>query len=95
MNEEQHFLKAINASEPNADLVYADWLEEQGRSEADEVRENIVVLRAWSWFHSCSWSYCCANSWSLSAFSSWYCSSSWCWSRSRSGFNYRSWSRSD
>ena len=38
MNEEQYFLRAINAGEPNADLIYADWLEEQGRSETDEIR---------------------------------------------------------
>ena len=35
MNKEQHFLKAISAGEPNADLIYADWLEEQGRPEAE------------------------------------------------------------
>ena len=53
MNEEQYFLEAINASEPNADLIYADWLEEQGRSEADEIREPAIFtlckwLRSWS-----------------------------------------------
>ena len=48
MNEEQHFLKAINAGEPNADLIYADWLEEQGRPEADEIRDPAVpVLCDW------------------------------------------------
>ena len=49
MNEEQHFLKAISISEPNADLIYADWLEEQGRPEADEIRDPIIVgLVDWS-----------------------------------------------
>ena len=49
MNEEKHFLEAISASEPNADLIYADWLEEQGRPEADEIREPaFVVLPRWS-----------------------------------------------
>ena len=48
-NKEQYFLEAINAGEPNADLIYADWLEEQGRPEADEIRDPIIVaLRNWS-----------------------------------------------
>ena len=44
MNEEKYFLEAINAGEPNADLIYADWLEEQGRPEADEIRNPTVVV---------------------------------------------------
>ena len=49
MNEEKHFLEAISAGEPNADLIYADWLEEQGRPEADEIRDPVVVfLLEWS-----------------------------------------------
>ena len=55
MNEAKHFLEAINAGEPNADLIYADWLEEQGKPEADEIRDPIVfTLREWSWFGSLS-----------------------------------------
>ena len=60
MNKEKHFLEAINAGEPNADLIYADWLEEQGRPEAGEVRDPIiVVLQKWSRFYSRSghWSH--------------------------------------
>ena len=50
MNEEKHFLEAINAGEPNADLIYADWLEEQGRPEADEVRDPVIVsFPNWLW----------------------------------------------
>ena len=44
MNKEIHFLEAINAGEPNADLIYADWLEEQGRPEADEIRDPAPVV---------------------------------------------------
>ena len=52
MSEEKYFLEAINASEPNADLVYADWLEEQGRPEADEIRDQaLVVLCKWFFWH--------------------------------------------
>ena len=85
MNKEKHFLEAINAGEPNADLIYADWLEEQGKPEADEVRDPlIVVLRDWS--SSSSWS----RSWSRSRsgyfFHSGYCFHSIPWSRSWSRF---------
>ena len=81
MNEEKYFLEAISAGEPNADLIYADWLEEQGRPEADEIRDPaIFVLCEWS--RSWSWS----GSRSGSRSGSW----PWSWSRSRSG----SWSRS-
>ena len=67
MNKEKHFLEAINASEPNADLIYADWLEEQGRPEADEVRDRVIVfLREWSWNNSSSHSRSC--SWPRSRF---------------------------
>ena len=49
MNEEKHFLEAISAGEPNTDLIYADWLEEQGRPEADEIRDPVVfALQRWS-----------------------------------------------
>ena len=44
MNEAIHFLKAISKGEPNADLIYADWLEEQGKPEADEIREPTFVF---------------------------------------------------
>ena len=55
MNEEQYFLEAINASEPNADLIYADWLEEQGKPEADEIKDPVVIaLRDWSRSRHCS-----------------------------------------
>ena len=56
MNEEKYFLKAISKGEPNADLVYADWLEEQGRPEADEIRvPAIIVSRSYSCYSkSCS-----------------------------------------
>ena len=55
MNEEKHFLEAINAGEPNADLIYADWLEEQGRPEADEVRDPTMVASC-NWSRSLYWS---------------------------------------
>ena len=52
MNEAIHFLEAINAGEPNADVIYADWLEEQGKSEADEIRDpTFVVLKEWVRFY--------------------------------------------
>ena len=91
MNKEQYFLEAINAGEPNADLVYADWLEEQGRPEADEVRDQvIVVLREWSWnnsrsqsrFRSRPWSR--SLSWSMPFSGSRHCSRSWPRSQSQS-----------
>ena len=93
MNKEKYFLEAINASEPSADLVYADWLEEQGRPEADEIRDpTIIALIEWlrclplsrSRFHfgsapnSFSNSRSSCYSWSRS------CSRSFCRSRSRS-----------
>ena len=103
MNEEQYFLEAIKASEPNADLIYADWLEERGRPEADEVRNPAIVISSeWSrcnvdfWLLSCSMS----ESWSLcgswSGTNSRSCSSSQCLRRSLclSGIWYASWSRS-
>ena len=102
MNEELYFLEAINAGEPNADLIYADWLEEQGRPEADEVRDQvIVVLREWSWNNSRSQSQFRSRPWSRSRsrFSfyprSWSCSRSGhlSSSRSRSYSRSRSWSR--
>ena len=49
MNEAKHFLEAISKGEPNADLIYADWLEEQGKPEADEIRADpIIILKEWS-----------------------------------------------
>ena len=104
MNEEQYFLEAINASEPNADLIYADWLEEQGRPEADEVRNPIVVMREWHGSRSLSGSHSRFRHWShsrsrpRSRYLNWhlsqsvhrYCSLSWSEIRSR----FRSHSRS-
>ena len=102
MNKEQYFLEAINAGEPNADLIYADWLEEQGRPEADEIREPVfVVLQIWCfypWYSFSSQSRC----WSGSFSRSWSRSYSWSsfisgsWSLSQYGINYllRSQSRS-
>ena len=71
MNKEKHFLEAINAGEPNADLIYADWLEEQGRSEADEIRNDPVFVfpewvRSLAWSGLVSFSSYCYQSWSLS-----------------------------
>ena len=51
MSEEQYFLEAISTGEPNADLIYADWLEEQGKPEADEIRDPTTVLML-NWFRS-------------------------------------------
>ena len=66
MNREKYFLEAINASEPNADLVYADWLEEQGRPEADEVRDPVLICLTDFWSHSFSNSWAAYHSWSWS-----------------------------
>ena len=89
MNEEQYFLEAINAGEPNADLIYADWLEEQGRPEADEIREpTIVILYRWSRSWYCSWSRSKSCSSSSSRCQAWYCS----WSRSNSSSRCQAWS---
>ena len=82
MNQEEHFLEAISASEPNADLIYADWLEEQGRPEADEIRSDsfsfspFLISLFGSSVHS-SFSKSCNS-----------------WDRSRSGNFYRSLSQS-
>ena len=95
MNEEKHFLGAISAGEPNADLVYADWLEEQGRPEADEIRDpTVVVLRQWShsqcrltfWSRVMSWSRCNSRSWCNS------CSRPWSRYRSLSCGQFLQWS---
>ena len=91
MNKEQYFLEAINAGEPNADLVYADWLEEQGRPEADEVRDPIVVVsRDWSF----SQYYSESRSWSWSHFFSRSKSRNWLRSLSRTVSQYSSQCRS-
>ena len=92
MNEELYFLKAINAGEPNADLIYADWLEEQGRPEADGVRDPVVLgLRQWSRYRQLSESWSryrqLSESWSKSYRCS--CSRSGLLSRTQS----QSWSR--
>ena len=92
MSEEQYFLEAINASEPNVDLIYADWLEEQGRSEADEIRDPIIVsLPEWSQSssNSRSFSWSGRHSWSGSLFYSSLQSVSCPRSRSRSSYRPR------
>ena len=86
MNQEKHFLEAISAGEPNADLIYADWLEEQGRPEADEIRDPIVVI---SLDVSQSWS----TSWFGSQFRSRSFSQFRSWCRSNLRFCYQSCSR--
>ena len=94
MNEEQYFLAAINKGEPNADLIYADWLEEQGRPEADEIKDPPVVI--YTGRQTCSsWSEalfgCRVNSKSRSS------SRCWSWSISTPFFSfsrYGSWLRS-
>ena len=80
MNEEKHFLKAISKGEPNADLIYADWLEEQGRSEADEIRDPAPVSFL-------DWSHCRTGSFSRVISQVHVCSIS-C-----SSNRFRSWSR--
>ena len=83
MNEAIHFLEAINAGEPNADLIYADWLEEQGRPEADEIRDPAPVVLP-IWFGSI-----CLSKSGIS-----HCSKAkshvWtkCWSESRTNSNF-------
>ena len=78
MNKEKHFLKAINAGEPNADLIYADWLEEQGRPEADEIKDPVIVaLCEWLWNSFNLESRFCFCSWSRSHFGTIFKSSSW------------------
>ena len=89
MNEEKHFLEAISIGEPNADLIYADWLEEQGRPETDEIRiPTIISLRDWKLSNI---AYPCSCSWSHSGFKS--RSRCWAWSTSisRSGCWFRTW----
>ena len=81
MNKEKHFLEAINKGEPNADLIYADWLEEQGNPEADEIKDPTIVV-LFEWLVSRCWSIACLRSQSGS------CSRVWprSWSRSQSRF---------
>ena len=89
MNEEQYFLEAINASEPNADLIYADWLEEQGKPETDEIRDPTAIsLQTWSNYRS--WSRFNHQSFSCSKY--YHCRSC---SRALSGLYSISRSRSD
>ena len=93
MNKEKHFLEAINRGEPNADLIYADWLEEQGRPEADEIRNPILIYLVDFWFISNSWSRSSYSYWSRSQSCVRLLPNSWC--RSAYQLRYQSSARCD